>query len=182
MYRQMLDQAGLAHIPVSVPSQFGVAGGLCTAANANTYNAATPQVTTAYPTAASMYRTIFAANPTTPVYIMLAGSFRGVSDLMQSPADSISSLTGAQLVAQNAANGGAIYAQGLGANITVTGDNSLQDWVAGQYVVSHNGAMPIYWYGGQPQSSGPGGTLDTQCEGSAVSVCDDGGVGFAAGV
>jgi hypothetical protein len=156
MYRQMLDQAGLAHIPVSVPSQFGVSGALCTTANANTYNAATPQVTTAYPTASSMYRTIFAANPTTPVYIMLAGSFRGVSDLMQSPADSISSLTGAQLVAQNAANGGAIYAQGLGANITVTGDNSLEDWVAGQYVVSHNGAMPIYWYGGIPQNTGPG--------------------------
>ena len=156
MYRQMLDQAGLAHIPVSVPSQFGVSGALCTAANANTYNAATPQVTTAYPTASSMYRTIFAANPTTPVYVMLAGSFRGVSDLMQSAADSISSLTGAQLVAQNAANGGAIYAQGLGCCGAITGDNSLEDWVAGQYVVSHNGAMPIYWYGGIPQSSGPG--------------------------
>jgi hypothetical protein len=156
MYRQMLDQAGLAHIPVSVPSQFGITSGLCQAANINTYNSATPQTSTAYPSAVSMYRTVFAANPTTPVFIMLGGSFRGVSDLMQSAADGISSLTGAQLVAQNAANGGAIYAQGLYCCGSVTGDNSMEDWVAGQYVVAHNGAMPIYWYGGVPQSSGPG--------------------------
>jgi len=156
MYRQMLDQAGLAHIPMSVPSQFGVTSSLCTAANLNMYNSATPQTSTAYPTALSMYRTILAANPTAPVYIMLGGSFRGVSDLMQSPADGISSLTGAQLVAQNAVNGGAIYAQGLGNNATISSDNSLEDWVAGQYVVSHNGSMPIYWYGGVPQGTGPG--------------------------
>ena len=156
MYRQMLDQAGLGHIPMSVPSSFAVTSSLCTAANINTYNSATPQTSTAYPTAASMYRTVLAANPTTPVYIMLAGSFRGVSDLMQSAADGISSLTGAQLVAQNAANGGAIYAQGLYCCGSITGDNSLEDWVAGQYVVAHNGSLPIYWYGGAPQSTGPG--------------------------
>jgi hypothetical protein len=158
VYRQMLDQAGLAHIPMSVPSSFTntAAGGWCSGTNANTYNASTPQVTSAYPKAKTMYRQIFANNPTTPVFIMLGGSFRGVSDLMQSSADSISSLTGAQLIAQNAANGGAIYAQGLGANITFTGDNSLADWTAGQYVVENNGAMPIYWYGGQPQITGPG--------------------------
>jgi hypothetical protein len=157
MYRQMLDQAGLAHIPNSVPSVAGVTNTtICTAANANIYNSATPQTRTAYESAATMYRTVFAANPTAPVYIMLGGSFRGVSDLMQSAADGISSLTGAQLVAQNAANGGAIYAQGLCANCSFTGDNSLEDWVAGQYVVSHNGSLPIYWYGGAPQASGPG--------------------------
>ena len=164
IYRQMLDQAGLAHIPMSVPSSSTVTSTLCTVANANTYNSATPQTYTAYPTSASMYRTIFAANPTTPVYIMLGGTFRGVADLMQSGADSISSLTGAQLVAQNASNGGAIYAQGLGANIAFTSDNTLLDWTAGQYVVNNNcgsggcaaaTALPIYWYGGSPQSVGP---------------------------
>ena len=103
-----------------------------------------------------MYRQIIAANPHTPVFIMLGGSFRGVADLIASGADSISPLTGAQLMAQNAANGGAIYAQGLGANLTFTSDNSLEDWTAGQYVVNNNGATPIYWYGGQPQITGPG--------------------------
>jgi hypothetical protein len=159
MYRQMLNQAGLSQVPVSVPSSFTLGGGLCNAADINTYdaetNAVTPQTTGAYTQAAGMYRTILAANPTTPVYIVLGGSFRGVSDLMQSSADAISSLTGAQLVAQNAANGGAILAQGLGANIAFTGDNTLEDWKAGQYVVTHNGSLPIYWYGGTPQSSGP---------------------------
>jgi hypothetical protein len=157
MYRQMLDQAGLAHIPMSVPSNTSfVNSATCTAANINTYNATTPQAGSMYPTAVAMYRAIFAANPTTPVFIMLGGTFRGVSDLMQSGADSVSSLTGAQMLAQDAANGGAIYIQGLGANVTATGDNSLTDWVAGQYVFAHNGSLPIYAYGGTPQASGPG--------------------------
>jgi hypothetical protein len=156
--RQMLDQAGLAHIPLSVPSSFGITsgGGWCLASNANITNASTPQTTSSYPSAASMYRKIFAANPTAPVFIMIGGSFRGISDLMQSAADGVSSLTGAQLMTQNAANGGAIYAQGLGANTSFTGDNTLEDWTAGQYVVAHNGTTPIYWYGGQPQLTGPG--------------------------
>jgi hypothetical protein len=103
-----------------------------------------------------MYRTVFAANPTTPVFVMMGGSYQGMSDFMQSPADSISSLTGAQLVAQNAANGGAIYAQGLGCCATYSSDNTLEEWVAGQYVLAHNGNLPIVWYGGSPQSTGPG--------------------------
>ena len=156
MYRNMLDQAGLAHIPMTVPSAFGSSSTVCTAANSTAFNATTPQTTGGYSQAAAMYRTILAANPATPVYIMLAGSFRGVSDLMQSGADGISSLSGAQLLAQNAANGGAIYAQGLGANLAFTTDNTLEDWTAGQYVVSHNASLPIFWYGGQPQSTGPG--------------------------
>jgi len=159
MYRQMLNQAGLSTVPVSVPSAFGVSGGLCQAADISTYdaetNAVTPQTVSAYMQAVTMYRNILAANPTTPVYIVLGGSFRGVSDLMQSPADAISSLTGAQLVAQNATNGGAIFAQGLATNLVFSADNSLQDWTAGQYVVTHNGSLPIYWYGGTPQSTGP---------------------------
>jgi hypothetical protein len=156
MYRQMLDQAGLAHVPMTIPSVFGSSVTACTAANRSTFDASTSQVASSYPQAKAMYRQIFASNPTTPVFIMLGGSFRGMADLMGSGADSISPLTGAQLIAQNAANGGAIYAQGLGANMSFSGDNSLQDWTAGQFVVTHNGAMPIYWYGGQPQNTGPG--------------------------
>jgi len=88
--------------------------------------------------------------------IVLGGSFRGVSDLMQSHFDGISPLTGSELLARNAENGGAIFAQGLGCCGDFTGDNSLQDWFAGQYVVQHNGRLPIYWFGGVPQQSGPG--------------------------
>jgi hypothetical protein len=156
LYRQMVDQGGLAHIPTSVPSATIGSNTFCTSANLNTYNSATPQTTSAYESSLTMYRTVFAANPTTPVFIMMGGSFQGMSDFMQSPADSISSLTGAQLLAQNATNGGAIYAQGLGPNGTYTTDNTLAEWVAGQYVLAHNGSHPIVWYGGAPQSTGPG--------------------------
>jgi hypothetical protein len=90
-----------------------------------------------------------------------------MAEFMKSPADSISPLTGLQLMARNAANGGVIYAQGLGCSAaslpattpctaTITGDNSLDDWVSGQYVVANNGATPIHWIGGTPQNAGPG--------------------------
>jgi len=156
LFRQMLDQAGLAHIPLSKPSVTQGANIFCTSANLNVYNSATPQTASAYESSLTMYRTVFAANPTTPVFIMMGGSFQGFSDFMQSAADSISSLTGAQLVAQNATNGGAIYAQGLGCCGSYTSDNTLLEWVAGQYVLAHNGSMPIVWYGGSPQGTGPG--------------------------
>ena len=66
MYRQMLDQAGLNHVPVSVSSGSG-GGGSCSAANITTYNSSTPQTTAAYPLAATMYRKAFATHPTTPI-------------------------------------------------------------------------------------------------------------------
>jgi hypothetical protein len=156
MYRQMLDQAGLQHTPVAIPSSTAISTSLCTAADADAVNPATPQTEAAYMKAATLYRTILVQNPTTPVAILLGGSFRGVSDLMQSPPDALSPLTGAELLARDARNGGAIYAQGLGCCFVFTGDNSLQDWSAGQYVVQHSGNLPIYWFGGTPQISGPG--------------------------
>jgi hypothetical protein len=157
LYRQMLDEAGLAHIPVSVPSATtGSDAGGCNTSDLNIYNASTPQSKSSYESASTMYRTIFAANATSPVFIMMGGSSQGVSDFMQSAADSISSLTGAQLMSQNATNGGAIYMQGLGCCTTFAGDNTTEEWVAGQYVLAHNGSTPIYWYGGEPQITGPG--------------------------
>jgi hypothetical protein len=161
MYRQMLDQAGLGHIPVSVPSVGGNIG-LCASADLNTYNASTPQSSSAYISSATMYRTILAANPTTPVAIMSGGTLAGIYDLLNSGADSISSLTGAQLWQRNATNGGFVNAQGLAANTTYTtgmGNLSAQ-WATSQYVMANNcpGGVctPWYWFGFTPQSSGPG--------------------------
>ena len=166
MYRQMLDQAGLNNVPVSVSS--GATGvGACAAANISTYNASTPQTVGAYPSAASMYRTIFAAHSATPIYVELAGAFTGMSDFMKSAADGISSLTGQQLFNQNATNGAYMVAQGLGCTATTppntvpcsssfTGDNSMTDYLAGQQVVNNNGTEPIYWTGGTPSNTGPG--------------------------
>ncbi len=163
VYRQMLDQAGLAHIPLAVPSSFVSLANSCTSANVNAYNAATPQVTTAYMSSKTMYRTILAANPTNPVAIMSGGGLRGIADLMGSGADSISSLTGEQLWAQNIANGALVGGQGLSPNTTITGSNNInQDYTAAQTVMAAANncpggpCMPWYWYGYIPQSAGPG--------------------------
>jgi hypothetical protein len=160
LYRNMLDQAGLAHIPVCVPSSFSISTTTSSSASSPIYNAATSQTISTYPQCKTVYRKVFAANPTTPVFIMLAGSFRSLADFMQSAADSVSSLTGAQLMAQNATNGGAIYLQGGSTGpphtYTSAGDNSFIDWTAGQYVLANNGTTPVYFFGGSPQVTGPG--------------------------
>ena len=69
-------------------------------------------------------------------------------------------------MAQNATNGGAIYALGGGCTASAPpattpwtgeiGGNLSQDYPSAQYVLSHNGALPIYWIGGNPQNAGPG--------------------------
>jgi hypothetical protein len=156
MYRQILDNAGMNGVPVGVPSSTSIRSNLCTASEVDAVNPYTPQSSSGYIRAATLYRHVLADNPNKPLYIVLGGSFRGVSDLMQSDADNISPMTGAEMIARDAINGGAIFAQGLGCCGTFTGDNSLQDWSAGQYVVEHNRKLPIYWFGGIPQSSGPG--------------------------
>ncbi len=168
MWRQMLDQAALNNVPMTVPSTFwNNSGTLDPASNITAYDAETPLSNAAWGPSTTMYRTIFAQNSTTPINILVAGPFTAMAEFMQSPADSISPLTGLQLMARNAANGGAIYAQGLGCGATsppdplpcggnVGGDNSMVDWVSGQYVVAHNGPTPIYWFGGTPQIAGPG--------------------------
>jgi hypothetical protein len=196
MWRQMLDQAGLNNIPLSVPSTFAnnSGTGFCTTTNVAAYNASTPLSNAAWEPSTTMYRTIFAKYPTTPIDIVLGGPFTAMAEFMVSPADSISPLTGLQLMAQNAANGGAIYAQGLSCtpsaypattpcSATIAGDNSLADPVSGQYVVANNGTTPIYWIGGTPQIAGPG-VLSTRTsndpmyllashEGSDIRQCYD---------
>lgn len=167
-WRQMLDQAGLVNVPLSVPSTFELNSGtgLCTTANVNTYDPSTPLSNAAWESAATMYRTIFAKYPTTPIDIVSGGPVTGIAEFMQSPADSISPLTGLQLMAQNAANGGAIYAEGGGCTASAPpattpcaggiGGNLAVDYPSALYILSHNGALPIYWIGGTPQNAGPG--------------------------
>jgi hypothetical protein len=168
MWRQMLDQAGLANIPQAVPNTFysNTGTSACATASINQYNASTPKSNSAWQSSVTLYRTIFAANPTKPINIILGGAFTGYAEFLLSGADGISPLTGIQLQTQNATNGGAIYAQGLfcgpasypattPCSTSVVGDNSLIDPASGAEVVNNNGSMPIYWFGGSPQASGP---------------------------
>ena len=111
----MLDQAGLSNVPVgNLYSGTDSNMNWCQTANLNTYNASTPQASTGFPTSASVVRTVMAKNPTTPVIIYNgpAPANYWLYDFLQSPADSISSLTGQQLWDQDVANGGAMWWQG----------------------------------------------------------------------
>ena len=153
-YRQMLDAAGMTKVSVAVPSLFTQnegETGACPTADAKAYDPSTPTAISQYGHAATMYRTILAHSPG-KVAILVGGGFRGIMDLMQSPPDAISPKTGAQLFAAKVSG---LYLQG-GCLCAVKGDNTLIDWQAGQYVVSHNGSVPIYFYGGFPEASGPG--------------------------
>jgi hypothetical protein len=167
LWRQMLDQAGLNNVPVSVPPTT-FSGGQCNTANLTAYNASTPQNSASYESSTVMYRTLFVKYATKPILVQETGPFAGLGEFMSSAADGISSLTGLQLFAQNAANGGAVYAQGLSCTpsaypqttpcaSSISGDNSMGSGFAqGQEVVNNNGAAPIYWQGGIPASAGPG--------------------------
>ncbi len=177
IFRQMLDQAGLADIPLSMASNSNTiapgAQAFCVPANITAYNASTPQSYTGYPTTASMYRKIFAAHPTTPITLLIPTLLYGMYDFMTSAADSVSPLTGAQLWAQNVTNGGSMYLEGGptcgGAGPTlptlpattpcvtsVTGDNTMYYPTQGQYVIAHLGGMPTYLMEGSPAPNGPG--------------------------
>lgn len=164
-WRQILDAAGLNDVPLAIPSaNVGSSGTACSVANVAAYNASTPLATTAWGQAKTMYRTIFAKYPTTPIKVILGGALQGIYDFMQSPADSISPLTGSQLMARNAANGGAFYLQGGGCTASSPpatvpcggGIGQAMDSQAGQYVTTNNGATPLIWVGGTPMSAGPG--------------------------
>jgi hypothetical protein len=147
-WRQMLDQAGLNNVPVSVgPGSSGVNFGGCPAANLTAYDPSTPQDPSSYESSVTMYRTIFAAHPTTAIDVLATQTSNGYEAFVSSPPDNISPLTGLQLQAQNAANGGWISL--FGGNLSLT-------WPITQTLFSNTGNMPVYIIQGTPASSGPG--------------------------
>ena len=166
-WRQMLDQAGLSNVPVG-NLYTGTDANLnwCQTANLNTYNASTPQTSAGFPSSASVARTVMAENPTTPVIIYNgpAPANNWLADFMQSPADSISSLTGTQLWDRDVANGGALWWQGAPSCTSssypsptpCSGSWTTKDATASQYVFSHLDGMPTYQVGGTPQGYGQG--------------------------
>jgi hypothetical protein len=147
-WRQMLDQAGLNSVPVSVgPGSLNANIGGCSAANITAYDPSTPQDASSYESSVTMYRTIFAAHPTTAIDILLTQTSNGYEAFVSSPPDNISPLTGLQLQAQNAANGGWINL--FAGNLSLT-------WPITQTLFSENGSLPVYVLQGTPAPSGPG--------------------------
>jgi hypothetical protein len=156
IFRQMLDQAGLSDVPVGVAGP-SVSGNLSTTA----YNASTPDTYAVYPSAATVYQKVMAANPTTPVDIMLGGPWDGPASFMQSTG-------GLTLWNQDAANGGAVYVlwalagcppAAYPATTPCGGSYGMEeqgDYASAQYVLNNHGSMPLFHWGGTPQYSGPG--------------------------
>jgi hypothetical protein len=165
-WRQMLDQAGLNSVPLSVgPGSPPANIGGCPAANITAYDPSTPQDASSYESSVTMYRKIFAAYPTTPIYVLATQTTNGYAAFVSSPADSISPLTGLQLQARNAANGGWVNTFGgyVGQppgiapyDATGTVNNLMLTPPSSQVLFANNGAMPVYVWGGSPAPSGPG--------------------------
>jgi hypothetical protein len=153
-FRQILDQAGLANVPVTqytLPStSYGPNLGGCPGANLTAYNANTPQNPSSYGSSVTMYRTLFAKYPATPIYVMLTQAMDGYAAFQLSPADSISSLTGMQLQQQNYNNGGWVNA--FEGNFANNPSGYLS--VLNNMGTSNN--LPVYFEGGTPANGGPG--------------------------
>jgi hypothetical protein len=147
-WRQMLDQAGFDTVPVSVgPDSLTANIGGCPAANITAYDPSTPQNPSSYESSVTMYRTVFAAHPTTAIDVLLTQTSNGYEAFVSSQPDNISPLTGLQLQAQNAANGGWINL--FAGNLSLT-------WPITQTIFSNVGSMPVYVLEGTPSPSGPG--------------------------
>ncbi len=150
-FRQMLDQAGLADVPIGVGANSPTSNlGGCPAANITAYNANTPQNASSYESALTMYRTLFAKYSSTPIYVLMTQTATVTTASRLSPADSISSLTGLQLQAQNYANGGWVNAfEGNFANTPPYYLSVLNN-------MGTSNDLPIYLEGGTPAQGGPG--------------------------
>lgn len=147
-WRQMLDEAGFASLPLSVgPNSIGANIGGCPAANITAYDASTPQNPSSYESSITMLRTLYAEHPTQPIYMLMTQAANGYAAFVLSPPDSISPLTGLQLQAQNAANGA--WMNMFEGNLSLTENDYTTIW-------AHNGNLPIFVIGGTPQWGGPG--------------------------
>jgi len=148
-FRQILDQAGLADVPVAIApaGNPAVNTGGCPAASITSYNANTDQNPAHYESATVMYRTLFAKYSSTPIYVLMSQTANGYNLFQLSTADGISSLTGLQLQAQNYANGG--WVNGFEGNFGTTPSYYTA-------LLNNMGNYPIYFEGGSPIEGGPG--------------------------
>lgn len=98
-----------------------------------------------YASCATTYRTALAGAQNSSVRISVSGFLGCIAQLMASPADGISTLTGAQLIQAKVA---ALYVQGGDTPSSTTSFNMINDAVDASYVfanwTSQNGYPPIY--------------------------------------
>jgi hypothetical protein len=156
IYRQMLDQGGLHHVPASASQgtwtgEMPSGNGVCTAGNLAAFNA-TYLPRNRQMTDVTGYRTALAGASDGSVQIVVGGAMRGIYDLLISQPDAISSMTGAQLFAAK------VTAIHMMSDIGSQGDTNLgEDPDGAAYVLAHAG-VPIYFYGSNVSfgDTGPG--------------------------
>jgi len=165
-YRALLDNAGLNSVPLVKPNPaVGGDGNVCNAATTiPAYNASIDMNYGDLPDAATTYRRIVAGLADGEKVVMAyGGPYTDLAQFMQSPADSISPLSGMQMFERSVQmvnfQGGAPPAGTISAPIQIF-DNGEEDSDTAEYVVTHNGAVPLNWYMGTPQ--GPSGSLFTR--------------------
>jgi len=121
-----LESAATSQYAQQITNQFGTPGD--TRAN--------------YPDAVTVYRQALAGAPDHSVYIVANGYYEPLQGLLQSPADSISSLTGMQLVAQKVVRlvmGAGFFPSGNEHNLRVDADAAsfvFANWPAPAQIVS----------------------------------------------
>lgn len=113
---------------------------------------------TDFPAVLTTLRTALAAAPDASVKICVTGTMTNIAELIASPADGISPLTGAQLVAQKVVS---IHPMGGGFPTYTAEANISGDVTAANYLAA-NSPVPVYWAGFEV-----GGTIFTTVPGYA---------------
>ena len=162
-YRALLDNAGLNSVPLVKPNPaVGGDGNVCNAATTiPAYNASIDMNYGDLPDAATTYRRIVAGLADGEKVVMVyGGPYTDLAQFLQSPADSISPLSGLQMF-ENSVQLELIFRVArracwydFHAPIQIF-DNGEEDSDTAEYVVTHNGAVPLNCYMGTPQ--GPSG-------------------------
>lgn len=162
LYRAMLDQAGLHHVPVSYANP-GLDRGDCKASDITPFTANYKSY--AYQTDLAAYRRVLAAAPDHSVAIISGGSGISIARLLQSPSDSLSPLTGAVLFARKVSG---VYVM---QSITGGGNWNSADLKSAQYILTHHGTVPLYFYGDNTGFAGTGpGVPETRAANDPLSV------------
>jgi hypothetical protein len=105
------------------------------------------------PSATPLLRRVLSVAPPNSVSYVITGPLNNYSDLLASPADGISSMTGAQLVSNAVSRlvlmgGKSPGATGIEANMSQASPEALTN-----FVTLHPQSVPVYWSGAQVQPS-----------------------------
>jgi len=156
-----LNYYGRADIPVGAnTSDLGNSGSAYTESNATNFGVEGYADASDFPAGVDVYRQQLAAAADNSVTIVTSGGLSSLAALLQSSADGYSALTGAELFAAKVRAVYMVAGYWDGTGTPVSDMNTTR--VAADYVLQHNGDVPIYLVGielGDTVYTGGGGTI-----------------------